>query len=382
MKKIVMPFSMSFLPHQGRYLRVYNEARTLAEAGHEVTLLAWDRECRLPREEHKDGFRIERIYNRAGFQVGPVKNLARISLFEALLVGRLLQKEVDVIHCFNLDTLIPGFLVSRIKGCKLTLDLCEPIYYAYWDARYAPVLRITEGVERTFSRKCDYVFVHNFFQLRKFEAYGVKRVEHIGSLPNRSIIVDRPKKASADGSLVLGRIGSIYKNNGIEEVIESFLPLSRTYPRLRLLLAGKVFDEFKEDFVRLVAPVRDRVEVVGEFPSSRLPDLYRRTDISMQLSRRTPWFQNITPTKFFESLANGVPVVTSEIGDCGELVRKARCGIVVDETNLDDVVRGVGTLIEDPSLRQQMAENGIRLIKDTFNWEAMGEKLVRIYDRL
>jgi glycosyltransferase involved in cell wall biosynthesis len=100
----------------------------------------------------------------------------------------------------------------------------------------------------------------------------------------------------------------------------------------------------------------------------------------MQLSRRTVWFQNITPTKFFESLANGVPVITSDIGDCGELVRETECGVVVDETNVDDIVRGVSALIEDPSLRHRMAENGLRLIKERFNWEAMGEKLIRIYE--
>lgn len=375
-----MPFSMGFLPHQGRYLRVYNQARTLAHAGHEVTLVAWDRECRLPRKEQKDGFMIERIYNRAGFQLGPVKNLFRVSLFQILLLYHLLKKEMDVIHCFNLDTLIPGWLVSRIKGCRLTLDLCEPIYYAYWDQKYARVLHITDWVERTFSKKCDYVFVHNFFQLRKFEKYGVKHCEHIGSLPNRSIIVDQPQVPSEGGNVVLGRIGSIYKNNGIEEVIEAFVPLSKEYPQARLLLAGKVYDEFKEDFQRLVEPIRDRVEVVGEFPSSQLPELYRKTDISMQLSRRTVWFQNITPTKFFESLANGVPVITSDIGDCGQLVREAECGVVVDETNVEDIVRGVSALIEDPSLRYRMAENGLKLIKERFNWEAMGEKLVRIYD--
>ena len=380
MKKIVMAFAQSLLPHQGRYLRVYNEARTLADAGHEVTLVGWDRECRLPRKEQKDGFTIERIHLRAGFQQGPVKNLIPHTLFQILLLQRLLKKEMDVIHCFSTDTIMPGWLASRIKGSKLTLDLCEPIYYAYWDRKYSKVLNVTNWVEKTFSRKCDYVFVHNFFQLRKFEQYGVSHCEHIGSLPNRSIIVDRPQAASEGGDVVLGRIGSIYKNNGIEEMLEAFVPLSKKYPHVRLLLAGKVFDEFKEDFQRLVEPVRDRVEVVGEFHSSQLPELYRKTDIAMQLSRRTLWFQNITPTKFFEALANGVPVVTSDIGDCGELVREAECGVVVDETRVEDIVQGVGPLIEDPSLRYKMAENGLRLIKERFNWEAMGEKLVRIYD--
>jgi len=382
MKKIVMCFSMSFLPHQGRYLRVYNEARTLAEAGNDVTLLAWDRECRLPKKEQKDGFTIERIYNRAGFQRGPVKNLFRISLFELILTARLFRKKMDVIHCFNLDTLLPGLLVGKLKGSMVTLDLCEPIYYAYWDEKYSPLVKVTSWIEKTFSRFCNYVFVHNFFQMRKFNEYGVKNTEHIGSLPNRSIIVDQPREVSESGEIVLGRIGSIYKNNGIEETIEAFGALCEKFPNVRLMFAGKVYDEFKDEFSRIVAPLGDRVEVIGEFPSSRIPEMYRKIDISLQLSRRTAWFENITPTKFFESLANGVPVVTSDIGDCGELIEQAGCGVVVDETDVPDMVKGISTMIEDPSLRNKMAHNGLGLIKDRFNWEAMGEKLVRIYEDL
>lgn len=382
MKKIVMPFSMSFLPHQGRYLRVYNEARTLSAAGHDVTILAWDRECKLPRIEQKEGFTVERIYNRAGFQLGPFKNFFRVSLFQVLLLNRLLRKRIDVIHCFNLDTLLPGLFAAKIKGCKTTLDLCEPVYYAYWDKKHLPFLRITNWIEKRFSKKCDYIFVHNFFQMRKFQEYGAEHLEHIGSLPNQSLIVDHPKEASGSGEVVIGRMGSIYKNNGIEETIAAFVPLSEKYPDLRLMLAGKVYDEFKDEFSRLVEPVRDRVEIIGEFPSSQLSELYSKTDISLQLARRTVWFQNITPTKFFESLANGVPVVSSDIGDCGELIRETECGMVVDETNVSEIVDAIEALVQDPSLRQKMAHNGLRLIKERFNWEAMGEKLIKIYGEL
>jgi glycosyltransferase involved in cell wall biosynthesis len=56
--------------------------------------------------------------------------------------------------------------------------------------------------------------------------------------------------------------------------------------------------------------------------------------------------------------------------------------MVVDETNVSEIVHAIETLVRDPFLRKKMAHNGLRLIKDRFNWEAMGEKLTKIYASL
>ena len=43
--------------------RVYNEAMALIKAGHEVTVLAWDRKKEYPLKETKEGINIARVYN-------------------------------------------------------------------------------------------------------------------------------------------------------------------------------------------------------------------------------------------------------------------------------------------------------------------------------
>ena len=381
-KKVLMLFSMSFLPHQGRYLRVRNQAKTLIDGGYPVTILAWDRDCTHPKKEIIDGIKVERIWSRAGFQRGPL-NFVNFIAFYLRVLPRLWKAEADVFHCFNLDTVFPGWLAARLKGRKAVLDLCEPVYYANWPRKYAALMSLIQHFERFFSKRFDYVLVHGSFQVEKFESYHIRTLEQIGSYPNRSLIRDRIQdRRHADGTIVIGRIGSIYKNNGIEEMIEAFKRLLPTNPKVKLLLAGKVFQEFREDFQSLIAPIADRVEIVGSFLPSDLPRLYERIDISLQLSRRTDWFQNITPTKFFETLANGVPVVASDTGDVKQIVDDCNCGIIVDETKPESICAGLRTLIEDPGLRREMAKNGLRAIQETYNWEQMGGRLLAIYRML
>jgi len=381
-KKVVMLFSMSFLPHQGRYLRVYNEAKTLVDAGKEVTIIAWDRDCREPREEEINGIKVERIWSKAGFQQGP-SNLFNFLRFYIRLFRQLRKKDFDLIHCFNLDTLLPGWIMARLRGKKAILDLCEPNYYTNWPRKYAMLVRWIQVLERFFSRRFDYVLVHNLYQVRKFQGYGIKHLEQIGSYPNRSLIIDGiGKRERPDNRVVIGRIGSIYRNNGIEEMIEAYQRLVKEYPQVRLLLAGKVFKEYEEEFKELISPCAHSIEIIGEFHPRELPQLYGRIDVSLQLSRRTEWFRPITPTKFFESLANGVPVITSDIGDLREIIEEYDCGLIVDETSPESVYQGLKRLVEDPSLRTRMAENGLRAIKERYNWDLMAQRLLKIYHYL
>jgi glycosyltransferase involved in cell wall biosynthesis len=381
-RKVLMLFSMSFLPYQGRYLRVYNEARSLVKAGMEVTLIAWDRDCREPRKETIDGINVERIWSRAGFQRGPLNGFSMFIFYIKLFI-RLARKKADVIHCFNLDTILPGWFMAKLKGYRSVLDLCEPAYYANWPRKYQLLVKMLQGFERFFARRFDYLLVHNHYQVKKFTGYGISTLEQIGSYPNRDLIVERlPGKRDSANEIVVGRIGSIYKNNGVEEMIEVFKRMKKSFPELRLLLAGKVFEEFREEFELLIAPVRDAIQVTGEFSPADLPGLYKRIDISVQLSRRTDWFKDITPTKFFETLANGVPVITSEIGDLKEIVDEYDCGVVVDETDLDSIFFGIKKLVDSSELRREMAENGWRAVQERYNWDLMDKKLIDVYQKI
>ena len=381
-KNVIMLFSMSFLPYQGRYLRVYNEATSLVKAGKNVTIIAWDRDCKSPRDEVIEGVKIERIWSKAGFQRGP-SNLFSVVMFYLRLFPRLFGKKFDVIHCFNLDTIFPGLFMAKVMGKKTVLDLCEPNYYTNWSSRFGFFISLLQYYERFFSRRFDYLFVHNVYQIRKFREYGVSTIEQIGSYPNSSLIKEKVNvQKGISGKVVIGRLGSIYKNNGIEEMIDAFKRLKVVTPGIKLLLAGRVFDEYREEFNSIVLPLGDAVEIIGEFSPEDLPALYDKIDISLQLSRRTDWFKNITPTKFFETLACGVAVITSDIGDLREIIEMYNCGIVVDETSIESVYLGMKRLVEDPALRLKIAENGLKAVKERYNWNIMEQKIIKVYGTL
>jgi glycosyltransferase involved in cell wall biosynthesis len=385
--RVVAVFGMSFHPAQGRYLRVHNQLRALAAAGYDVLLLCWDREGGQPEEEARDGFRIRRIRIPAGVGRGPLRSGGSVLRFNRAVYRALVAEPVDVVHCFNLDAIVAVFLAARRRGSKAVLDLCEPEYYALWKARYRPLLPLVNAVERNLARTFDQVFVHNRYQVRKFERYGVKSLAQVGSYPNRHMIARAPA-GSGTGRFVIGRLGTIYEDNGIEEILEAYrLLLERERarggpPRYHLYLAGRVFDSYRATFERLIAPLGDQVTVEGSFDAFDMARLYAKLDLSLVLARRTRWFRNITPTKVFDSMVCGVPVVASDIGEVKEILAEAGWGLTVDERSPSSICEAIETISLTPGLRDRMAQDAVRLAHDKYTWEVGEPVFMADYARL
>lgn len=384
MKKVIMLFSMSFQPYQGRYLRVYNQATSLVRAGYDVTLLAWDRECKFPQAEEIDGIHVRRFWIRAGIGQGP-KNIVNVLKFNFAVLRHLLRADVDVIHNFNMDAIVFGLLAAKLRGKRAVLDLCEPEYYAFWDDKYRLLLRGINWLESFLAKRFNQVFVHNLFQVRKFSDAGVRRLTQVGSYPNRRMLA-APRESSALATVVIGRLGTIYEDNGLEELVAGFQRLvekqagdGRTY---KLLLAGRVYDSYRATFDALIQPLGDQVIVHGAFQVSDTAALYRQIDISTVLARRTRWFRNITPTKLFDSLANGVPVLASDIGDIRDILSEADCGEIVDESNPDSICEGIAKLLADPARFTRLGTNALDLARRKYTWEVYESRFLDAYAAL
>jgi len=89
------------------------------------------------------------------------------------------------------------------------------------------------------------------------------------------------------------------------------------------------------------------------------------------------------PWKLFDSIACGVPVIVEKGGARANIVKKLKCGEVVDEENADLIARKILSLARDHKRLVAMsvaAKKGFA--KSGFNWAPMGSKLRLVYERL
>lgn len=383
--RIVMVNSVSFLPTQGRYRWVYAQAKSLVDAGHEVHILAWDRLLEAPEREVIDGIHVERIRVKAGFgRLTPIRTAFRLLWFHIRLLVRLLGIHADVFHTFNPDVIPPVALVARLTRKPHVMALIEPHYYYNWPDRYRPLIKLLDGAERHFALRASAVVVHNLYQVNKFTQMGVRNVVHLAQVPDRALAdAELPDRSKRTGTVVFGRIGTVFGGiNGIEELIPAFKAVLDTGHDAKLVIAGRVSPEFEEEFKKLVAPLGDKLVVTGSFHPNEIAKQYEGVDVSIQLTPRTIFYRYITPTKFTDSLAHGVPVISSAIGDVPYLAEKTGAAILVDETNVESIRDGMTRLIEDRELRLRMGKAGLDLVRNEYCWDQMQHRLFALYDSL
>ncbi len=320
-RRVAMLFSRGFFPDAAGH----KEARDLVGGGYEVTILAWDRECRLASRQELDGFIVERLHLRALLGKG-LAQLHRWARFWLWLGRTLVRRRYDIIHANDLDTLPIGWLAARMTGAKLVFDAREPNYYAYWSQ---PLYRASQALERFLVLRSDNVLVCNEYQIGNYGSWGAHHTTLIPNYPPLAMATNVAPPLPATGEVTLGRIGAIYQDTGIEEIVEAVHLLLGRGRKVRLFLAGRLVDSYRDRLTALLRPLGDKVELRGAFTHDTITDLYRHCHITIPAYRPSPWFKHITPVKFFESIAHGVPVVATDIGGIGDMIRESGCGRVL-----------------------------------------------------
>lgn len=109
---------------------------------------------------------------------------------------------------------------------------------------------------------------------------------------------------------------------------------------------------------------------------SNVEEYIRSSDIVSLLSD----FEGM-PNVVIEAMAEGKPVVTTDIGNVRELL-DSDAGITLPSKDLIQAVKSFETLIRKPVLRKKMGEAGRRRIEQSFSLTMALTKLLNYYDKL
>jgi glycosyltransferase involved in cell wall biosynthesis len=171
-------------------------------------------------------------------------------------------------------------------------------------------------------------------------------------------------------------VGSLFPIRGIEVMVEA---MART--DARLLLAGSFDSPDFHEGLRGSAGW-SRVEYLGHADRAAVAEIFERSCAGLVLLRPTAQYLRSHPTKMFEYMSAGLPVIASDFPLWREIVEGAACGICVDPLSPAALADAIQWIVEHPEEARAMGENGRRAVASTYNWEPEGVKLVALYQRL
>lgn len=169
---------------------------------------------------------------------------------------------------------------------------------------------------------------------------------------------------------ILG-LGGLVPHKGFDLLIRGYASLPPGRPDL--LIAG---DGPERDRLRGLADalgVGPQVVLLGPVVGEQKVGLYRSAEFFVCPSRREP-FANV----ILEAMAAGRPVVATDVGGNGELVRHGVTGLLCEPEAPPALAAAMQRLVEGPALRTACAAAATRAVV-AYDWSAVADRYIDLY---
>lgn len=115
-------------------------------------------------------------------------------------------------------------------------------------------------------------------------------------------------------------------------------------------------------------------------PKERVLQWYRAASAGLVPLRRVPLFRTFLPSKMFELLACGVPVLASVEGEAEEILAASGGAVVVEPEDADAIAAGVRWLRERPEERRTMGARGRAFVEERYGRGRLAERYLSVLD--
>jgi len=185
-----------------------------------------------------------------------------------------------------------------------------------------------------------------------------------------------------DGKIVIGFVGSFYRYEGLDLLVEAFAKLLKKHNNLVLLLVGggEMEDELKAQVQRMA--LGSHVIFPGRISHERIPGVYGLFDFLVYPRNSIRLTELVTPLKPLEAMAMEKPVVASDIGGHRELIRDGETGVLFQAGNVDALVKALEAIICDPPRVQRLVQQGKAWVIRERSWEKIVKQYSSIYQKV
>lgn len=349
--------------------RVIRICSTLQQMGFEVTVLARSFDNSLPLDEYI--FKANRI--KCNFR----KGILQYAEFNFKLFWQLLFSKTDYFLANDLDTLIPNFIVGKLRGKKLMYDTHE-YFTGVPELKDSHLKRkIWKFFENWIFPKLKTVYtVNNSVRSKYFEEYG-NEIGIVRNVPITEMVEPYPLPKHWENNIILMMQGAgINEGRGGIELLEAMKYLPDNF-LLVMIGSGTQWEEIKQK--RIEWNLMDKVEMIDKLPPAKLKKYTGLATIAFSLDS----FGDLNclynlPNKIFDYIHAGVPVIATAIPEVKYIVEKYRCGVCIESNAPQILADTVLKMMADQQTYDVYKQSCVAAAKELC-WENEREILKAIY---
>jgi len=371
--------------------------RYLIKQGDSVTFITW-KPCKLVNLLQNLPVTIKYIVRSSGENFGG-NNIKRkrqlIKGFKYCFNLANIQR-VDVVHCLYIDySEIPFyFCIKKFKhlSWKLFATIFSPYFiheqneqvgvvrYLYHSLKSRMIVQLlkkrdvaglfthSERIRNKLFNLCTHnLFYHNIFVIP----------DPIESLPKISQEIARQRLDLPQGKPIILFFGNLNYRKGFDVLLKAFPLIKKA---VYILIAGKLDEPVKEKniqkFRRSLRKPEYLILHLKYIKDEDIAKYFLASDAVI-----LPYRQGFKGTSGILNYASaaGKPVIVSDIGEIGHIVRENNLGILIEPGSPEAIAQGVDKFLSQSiKWRKQIKLQAIQYA-ETNNWRKMASKVRRIY---
>lgn len=366
--------------------RTFEHAREWVAAGHQVTIITGvpnfprgrvyeGYRNKLFQKEVIDGITVVRVWTFITANEGFFKRtLDYVSFAVSATIAAVGLKRPDIVvgtspQFFAAMAAWAVGLLKRRPWVFELRDIWPESIRAVGAIREGALLRMLEGIEMFLYHRARVIIAVTQAFKQTLVARGIPedKIHVVTNGVDLSRFSPRQKPAALLGRLglsdcfVAGYVGTHGLAHGLETLLEAAhllqnLPGAR---HIRILLIG--------DGARKAALV-ERAQLMGltnvifidSVAKHDVPDYWALLDAAIIHLKRDPLFRTVIPSKLFECMAMGLPVLHGVDGESAEIVLEKQVGVTFEPENAADLANRLVTLSDEPETLAKHRDNALR----------------------
>jgi glycosyltransferase involved in cell wall biosynthesis len=174
--------------------------------------------------------------------------------------------------------------------------------------------------------------------------------------------------------LIVLFMGTLYRFCGLERTISEFPRVLASYPTAKLMIAGSGEAEARLRSLTREKNLQRHVIFTGVLPYADLPNLIRSADICINPFELNGITRNILPTKLFQYMTCGKPVLATALPGTTPFLKGEEHGVLYSE--LDRFTDTLIDLLSDPDRRALLGGRAIAAAQP-YDWYEIAKTLVQ-----
>jgi glycosyltransferase involved in cell wall biosynthesis len=332
--------------------------------------------------------------HRGGKVAYACEYLAFILASAVILAARLWQRRYDLIYINNMpDILVASALLPKMWGAKVILDLHDPMpelmTTIFGKDPDSKSVQLIKWLEKWSMARADRLLTVNMACRRLFAARSCppEKIGVVMNSPDGSIFPFRPACArpvpNGDGNrpFVVMYHGSLVERNGVDLAVEALARVRAKVPAAQLHIYGWA-TPFLE---KVMQAARDRglersVRHLGLVPMEEIVNAIDACDVGIIPNHRNAFADISTPTRIFEYLALGKPVIAPRTPAIQDYFGEDSL-LFFEAGNADELAERLEFVASNPSEALSVTERG-QQVYQAHSWKQERQTLVSLVGQL